>query len=263
MLTVSHDEDQKSVSARISVVMPAYNEEETVVNAIRNISDIVRQAGYRCEIVVVDDGSTDQTRSTLMRVPINGDVKVVGYEKNMGKGYAIKYASQYVTGEYVIFIDSDLEIDPSNLKLYVRSLKDADLVIASKRHPNSSVAQPITRKILSIGFHILVRLLTGVRQSDTQAGLKAFRAGCIRRILPLLSVKKYAFDVEILTVASLLGMRVAELPVRIELKAGFSLRHMARMMIDLLGIAYRLRVIRWYERSLNNPYAQYNPLIRW
>jgi hypothetical protein len=109
----------------------------------------------------------------------------------------------------------------------------------------------------------LERILTGVRATDTQAGLKAARSGALYRILPLLSVKKYAFDAELLSVASLLDLRIKELPVFIELKASFSIRKVFRMFIDLLGIAYRLRVSRWYQRNMVTMSETYRPIIQW
>ena len=81
--------------------------------------------------------------------------------------------------------------------------------------------------------------------------------------MPLISVKRYAFDVEILTVASLLKMHVVELPVRIQLRARFHVKNVMRMLIDLLGIAYRLRILRWYQRNLNHGSPNYQPIIRW
>jgi hypothetical protein len=117
--------------------------------------------------------------------------------------------------------------------------------------------------MLSIGFHNIARLLTGITVSDTQTGLKAFRRESLDRILPLLSVKRYAFDVEVLAVAQLLGMRVVEMPVNIRMDAHFKLKDVFRMVIDLLGIAYRLRITHWYKKNLNNRHAHYRPHIRW
>lgn len=145
----------------------------------------------------------------------------------------------------------------------MKALKDADIAIASKWHPESQVTTPLPRRFLSYAFHILVMLLTGVRVSDTQSGLKAFRLDALRTIMRLLSVKHYAFDVEVLTVASMLKMRIVELPVRIQLGSLFSARHVLRMLIDILRITYRLRVIRWYQRNLHNPQPHYKPIIRW
>jgi hypothetical protein len=142
-------------------------------------------------------------------------------------------------------------------------LDAADIVIGSKRHPLSVAETPVVRKFLSLGFNLLERLLTGVRASDTQAGLKGARSTALYRILPLLSVKKYAFDAELLAVASLLGFRLRELPVHIRLRAGFSARQVFRMLIDLLGISYRIRVKKWYQKNTRKMSETYKPIIPW
>jgi hypothetical protein len=116
---------------------------------------------------------------------------------------------------------------------------------------------------LSLGFNTLERLLIKIRVSDTQAGMKGLRSVALYRILPLLSVKKYAFDAELLAVATLLGFRLRELPVHIQLRAGFSTRQVFRMMIDLLGISYRLRIKKWYQKNMRGISETYRPIIQW
>ncbi len=214
------------------------------------------------EIIVVDDGSTDGTR-TVVEALNDHHVRVISYERNKGKGYALKEGFNYITGEFSFFIDSDLEIDARELNVYARALETADIVIGSKRHPLSVVQTPIVRKFLSLGFNILERLLTGVHASDTQAGLKGARSNVLYRILPLLSVKKYAFDAELLAVASLLNLEIRELPVYIELKATIGVRQVFRMLIDLLGISYRLRIKRWYQKNMLKLSETYKPIIPW
>jgi hypothetical protein len=109
---------------------------------------------------------------------------------------------------------------------------------------------PVSRRILSEGFNGLVRLLTGVPLKDTQSGLKAMKKSAFIDIFPRLAVKRYAFDVELLAVAHLYGLKVVEMPVNIKLDASFKPNEMLHMFLDLLGIAYRLRVIHWYQRQL-------------
>jgi hypothetical protein len=107
------------------------------------------------------------------------------------------------------------------------------------------------RKLLSRGFNVLVRLLTGLRICDTQCGIKAVRRAAFERVFRRLTVKRYAFDVELLVLAKLYGLRVVELPVKMELKSMFSFREVLRMFLDLLGIVYRLRVRLWYQREIS------------
>ena len=248
---------------QVSVIMPVYNEQDRIVQCIQSTRANLETLGMRYEIIVVDDGSTDGTRTEAMRVARNPYVKVLGYEGNRGKGFAVKLGTKHAAGDVVVLIDGDAEVRPGIIGQYVRVLEQNDVAIGSKWHPESRVSAPFLRKLLSHGFHCLVMLLTGVTVSDTQSGLKAFRREKLAKIMSLLSVKRYAFDVEMLAVARLLKMRIIELPIEIELRGAFSVRQVVRMFIDLLGIAYRLRIIRWYQRSLDNVYAAYRPIIRW
>jgi glycosyltransferase involved in cell wall biosynthesis len=242
--------------------MPAYNEAACISESITHAKKQFETVCGDIEIIVVDDGSTDGT-SVAAEVVDSNRVKVVSYRDNKGKGYALKEGFNLVTGEFSFLVDSDLEVRARDLSEYVSALGVADIVIGSKRHPLSVVETPVMRKFLSLGFNILERLLIGVRASDTQAGLKAAKSTALYRILPLLSVKKYAFDAELLAVASLLNLRMWELPVHIQLKAGFSLRQVFRMMIDLLGVCYRIRIRKWYQKNMGKMSETYKPIIQW
>jgi len=235
----------------ISFVLPAYNEEDNISLVIKKVDDAAKRLELKYELIVVDDGSNDSTRIKVNEfAKDNEHVKVVGYSNNVGKGFALKTGFSHAAGNMVIFMDSDMDIEPEQIHSYVETLKYKDIVIGSKWHPQSIVDAPLIRKILSHGFNILVKLLLGLELSDTQAGLKAIRRSAFMRVFPLLSVKRYAFDVELLVVANLLGLRFAELPIRICQRSLFGSRGIWEMFIELLGITYRLRVIRWYQRAI-------------
>jgi len=235
----------------ISFVIPAYNEANYIEETLFAIDSIIHNKHLPYEIVVVDDGSKDGTfRNANRYANRNGHVRVLSYPKNMGKGYAVKTGFLNANGNIVFFTDGDMEIDFNNISEYVKALKCGDIVIASKRHKDSHVDVPFSRKILSLCFNTLVRLLTGVPLKDTQSGLKAMRKSAFTDIVPRLAVKRYAFDVELLAVANLYGLKVVELPVNIKLDRKFKPKEMWHMFIDLLGIAYRLRIIHWYQRQL-------------
>jgi len=237
----------------LSFVMPAYNEGDSIEGVLDTLDRALKDTRLRYEIVVVDDGSIDMTRvKAINYAHKNGHVRVVGYNKNVGKGYAVKKGFMQATGDAVVFVDSDMEIDLERISSYVKALKHGDIVIASKWHPESAVEMPLIRRILGHGFNVLVRLLTGITLRDTQTGLKAVRKNAFEHIFPRLAVKRYAFDVELLTVANLLGLKVVELPVNIRMRGLFHLKDVWRMFVDLLGIAYRLRVLRWYQRALES-----------
>jgi glycosyltransferase involved in cell wall biosynthesis len=242
--------------------MPAYNEAHNIRQSVAGAEKTIRAVTRDFEIIVVDDGSVDGTGAAVESLA-NRRVRLVSYAQNKGKGFALKKGFNLVTGGLSLFIDSDLEIQARDMSAYVKALGTADVAIGSKRHPFSIVRTPIIRRFLSLGFNILERLLTGVQASDTQAGLKAIRSNALYRILPLMSVKRYAFDAELLTVATLLNFEIVELPVCVDLRASFSVRQVFRMLIDLLGIAYRLRIRRWYQKNSVNMSETYDPIIPW
>jgi dolichol-phosphate mannosyltransferase len=235
----------------LSFVIPAFNEEDFIEDTLETIDAVIMDKDLLYEIVVVDDGSGDKTLANARKYASkNGHVRIVSYSKNVGKGFALKTGFMKASGDVVIFADSDMEIDLTTISKYIEGLKHGDIVIASKRHDNSRVEVPVSRRILSEGFNGLVRLLTGVPLKDTQSGLKAMRKSAFNNIFPRLAVKRYAFDVELLSVAHLYGLKVIELPINIKLDAKFKPQEMWHMLLDLLGIAYRLRVIHWYQRQL-------------
>lgn len=236
----------------LSFVIPAYNEEDSIETALCTIDGIVKNRNSPYEIVVVNDGSKDKTLSrTIMYARRNCHVKVISYDENVGKGYAVKAGFMQATGEVVVFADSDMEIDLSVVSSYVEALQRGDIVIATKWHPDSVVEMPLTRRILSHGFNVFARILTGAKLKDTQVGLKAMRKSVFVNIFPRLCVKRYAFDVELLAVASLYGLKIVEMPTQLRIGGTLRLKEVLKMFVDLLGIAYRLRVTHWYQRPIS------------
>jgi glycosyltransferase involved in cell wall biosynthesis len=238
----------------LSVILPAYNEEEHIKDVIEKADSIMQKVGLRYELIVVNDGSRDDTETRVFDYArINGHVKVVSYHENVGKGYAVKAGFSKAVGDIVIFLDSDLDIDPEQVTRYIDALKHVDIATASKKHPQSHIESPFMRKFFSLGFNILVRLLTGLKVGDTQAGMKAVRKEPMEKVFAALSVKRFAFDAELLVVANLYGLKIMEMPVQIKLKNGsIGIREMYRMFIDLLGIAYRLKCKYYLNYDSNN-----------
>jgi glycosyltransferase involved in cell wall biosynthesis len=196
----------------LSFVIPAFNEEDSIEFALLSLDELVKDTVAPYEIVVVDDGSKDKTFTKAIKYANrNGHVRVITYPTNLGKGYAVRTGFMQATGEVVVFVDSDMDIDFDIIPEYVVALKDADIVIASKWHPDSSVNLSTSRRILSHGFNVMTRFLTGAKLKDTQV--------------------------------------VVEMPVKLELNKSFKLNELFKMLVDLLGIAYRLRLTRWYQRT--------------
>jgi dolichol-phosphate mannosyltransferase len=240
------------VKIDLSFVVPAYNEELFIEKTLYSIDNLMLNGkNLKYEIIVVDDGSCDKTflRANSYSQK-NEHVHVIRYPKNAGKGNAIRTGFMHASGEIVIFIDGDMDINLLKIKNYVNALNNADIAIATKWHPQSIVSMSAGRKILSRGFNILFRSLIGLNLKDTQVGLKAMKRRSFEDIFPRLAVKRFAFDVELLTVANLYGAKIVEMPVNMKIDSSFNIKEIWQMFVDLLGISYRLRVIRWYQRQI-------------
>ncbi|MEK6983475.1 MAG: glycosyltransferase [Nanoarchaeota archaeon] len=241
---------------KISLIMPCHNEGGEIY---RNLHETVktmnelREYNIDYEIILVDDGSTDNTLKEAKLVKSN-KIRLVSYKPNKGKGYAIKYGFQYAKGDLVTFVDSDLEIHPKQLLRFASYIyeQNADIVIGSKSHPDSIVSYPLKRKILSKAYHVFVNILFGLHVGDTQSGLKLMRYTCAEKIIPKVVVKRYAFDLELLVVAKKLGFKIKEAPIEVRFnfnKKGIGFKSVWPIFQDTLGIAYRKYILQYYDRK--------------
>ncbi len=245
----------KTFQGKISVVMPAYNEAGRIAASIRETAATFDNFGWDWELIVMDDGSTDSTYeiadSLTKQYP--GRLSVKKCPSNTGKGRAIKKSLHYITGEYVLFLDADMDLHPAQAQTLfdIMELDDADVVIGSKLHPNSKVRYPLDRKIVSLGYYLLVRLLFNLPCHDTQTGIKLFKAQVLKDVLPRLLVKKFAFDLELLVNAHHLGYRIAEAPVVLHSQRSYSRigpRAVFTTLMDTLVVFYRMHIMKYYDR---------------
>ena len=146
----------------LSIIIPAYNAGEalqrTVAEAIGTLQDI--DCPY--EIIIVNDGSTDDTFDrALLLSRMGGNVKSVGYSENRGKGFALKYGFKFTSGELVLFLDADRDLPPAQIPTVMAYMErnNSDIVIGSKRHPESKVQYPAVRRFLSKGYSLLIKLM--------------------------------------------------------------------------------------------------------
>jgi glycosyltransferase involved in cell wall biosynthesis len=203
------------------------------------------------EVVAVNDGSSDDTFGVLQKEEnLDPCIKVISYNPNRGKGYAVRTGVMQSSGNIVIFVDGDLDISHNKIRDYVKELENFDLVIASKRHPQSKLDAPLSRKFLSRMFNLLVRMAIGIKVKDTQSGLKAGKGDALRAIFRIMLVKRYAFDVELLTIATALNLNIKEMPIEISLERSFKVLDIAKMFLDVTNIAYRYRIKRWYHKQI-------------
>lgn len=250
----------------LSIVIPAYKQEKTIVRDLLRIREVLAKIRYPYEIVVVVDGREDKTFENAQKIK-SKKIKIVGLEKNHGKGYAVRYGMVRTKGDIIAFIDAGMDLDPNGLSMLLAHFEwyDADIIVGSKRHPVSQVDYPWQRKILSFGYQLLVRILFGLNIRDTQVGMKFFKRKVLKCVLPRLLVKQYAFDIEMLAVARRLGFeRIFEAPIRLKWDQDRSIvssslwKILLNMLKDTLAVFYRLKVLRYYDEG-NKRKWRYDP----
>jgi len=235
--------------------MPAYNEASRIVFSIEETVKTLNEFGCRWELIVIDDGSSDDTYEKASEISKKyPDLIIVKKNPfNLGKGRALKKALRYVNGDYVVFLDADMDLHPIQVQALfdIMRLDNADIVIGSKMHPNSIVNYPFQRRMISLVYYFLVRMLFNLSCHDTQTGLKLFKAEVLRRVFPRILVKKFAFDLEVLVNASHLGYRIAEAPIVLNSQRRYGrigLRAIFTTLWDTLAVFYRMHILRYYDR---------------
>lgn len=239
---------------KVSVIMPAYNEAEHILKNLAETVETFNDFGIDFEIIVVDDGSPDHTwliASKELHLYKN-NVRIVRYHANQGKGNALMCGTWHATGDYIVFLDADMDLHPLQLPAFfgIMEAQNVDIVVGSKLHPLSQVNYPWIRRLWSFGYYSLVRILFGLPLRDTQTGLKLFKAEVLRRVFPKVLVKRFAFDIEVLAIAHHLGYQVAEAPVTLSFTRRFgriALPDVLNIFTETLAIYYRLYVRRYYD----------------
>ncbi|MCA9372387.1 glycosyltransferase [Candidatus Woesebacteria bacterium] len=244
----------KDSSHFLSLIIPSFKQEKTIVKDIKRIKKITDNIRYDHEIIIVIDGKVDNTLQKLKKTNIS-NIKIISYQKNQGKSYAIRVGMNKAKGDYVMFVDAGMEIDPNGISMLLEHMEwyNADIIVGSKRHQASQVKYSFERKILSFGYYLIVKTLFGLNVKDTQAGIKIFRKKVLTKILPRLLEKKFAGDLEMLVVAKLLGFnRIYEAPIKLnyklaELTSAATLNSIKGIFLDTLAIFYRLNILHYYN----------------
>jgi dolichyl-phosphate beta-glucosyltransferase len=201
----------------LSVIIPAYNEEVRLQSSLERVVAYLDQQPFSSEVLVVDDGSTDDT-ATIARnyAGEHATVRILRYAANHGKGRAVKVGMMEAHGQLMLYCDADLSTPIEELEKLVSFVDEGyDVVIGSRALPESElrVHQPWLRERLGRTFNLLVRIL-GVRDfADTQCGFKLFTRRAARDVFPLLITDRWAFDVEALLIARYMGYKILEVPV--------------------------------------------------
>lgn len=253
---------QPHPTKKVTIIIPAHNE-KIIYQSIQEVYNTMRQTRWDFEIITVVDGKVSATDTTFSdaKKAVKLDptrIFVYGYDVNKGKGYAVRYGMARATGDYISFIDAGLDINPNGISMVLEHMEwyGADIIVGSKKHPASKVKYPFVRKIYSFAYHFLVWLMFDLHIKDTQTGLKVYKREVLEKVLPRLSVKKFAFDIELLSVAHKLGFsKIYEAPV--DVKMNFSAshfstglifnKHVRDMLYDTIAIFYRMNFLKYYD----------------
>jgi len=241
----------------LSIIVPAYKQEKTIKKDLERMISAFNEGlseALDFEVILVVDGKVDKTEQEAKKVK-DGRIRIISYEQNQGKGYAVRTGMESARGELVSFLDAGMDISPKSLLMLMAHLTwyEADIIVGSKRHPVSRVNYPFKRKILSLGYHFLVKIFFGLSLSDTQSGIKIFRREVVEKIIDKLLVKRYAMDIEMLAVARHFGFkRIYEAPIEVTFNKSTSAINWHttyKMLWDTLAVFYRLKILRYYDKA--------------
>lgn len=246
----------------VSILVPIYNIEKSIEKNINILIEKVSPFFMNFEIIISDDGSSDNSKEEIEKLCINfknnntnknlKNISGVYAIENQGKGYALKRACEISNGEYIIFCDGDMEIDPSQLENFfvIMQKENADVVIGSKRHKDSIVNYSNIRKLISFIYFMFVKIFFHLPIQDTQTGLKLFKRDAIINIFPRILVKEFAYDLEVLAACNYNGKKIVSAPVIVNPNRHFGFIRFSilwKTFIDTLAIFYRLNIVHFYN----------------
>lgn len=235
--------------ASISIVIPAYNEAARLEATLNSVLAYLRSSAFRpFEVVVVDDGSTDDTAQMVERFrAAHPEVRLLRNPGNRGKGYSVRHGMLEAAGDWVLVSDADLSAPIEELDKLLAAARDhqALVVIGSRALDRSLIAvhQSPFRENAGRIFNLLVRLIAGLPFRDTQCGFKLFERRAAREIFRRQRIDRFGFDVETLYLARKLGFRAREVPVRWSHATGTKVR----MLRDSLNMFLDLARIRGHD----------------
>jgi glycosyltransferase involved in cell wall biosynthesis len=237
----------------LSIVIPAYNEAERIVSSLEAIQNYVRGKNFPVEIIVVDDGSTD---NTVKIASVETGVRVLRNQGNRGKGFSVRHGVLEARGELILFTDADLSAPNEEADKLLAAMESsfADAVVGSRALQRELIGahQSPFREWGGRFFNLLVRIFAGLNILDTQCGFKLFRRQTTRRAFELQRVERFGFDPEILFLVERLGGKVVEIPVRWNHNPATKvhyLRDSVHMTLDLVVLRWRA-LTGQYEKSV-------------
>lgn len=227
----------------LSVIIPAYNEEKRVLSTLSKICAYLFTKDFPYEIIVVDDGSTDNTLQMVKNFASSDNhIVILINEQNSGKGYSVRKGMLSARGEYVFFTDADLSTPIEEIEKCLPYLINGyDVVIGSRSMPGSDilVRQPWYREKMGKIFNFMVNMVLLKGIIDTQCGFKGFKREAVKTVFNRCKIDGFSFDVEALYLSRKYNFKIKEIPIRWEnspLSKVSPIKHSLQMFKDLIGI---------------------------
>lgn len=227
----------------LSIIIPAHNEAVRLPSSLEKINSFLKSQTYKTEIIVVENGSTDDTLAIANGLKSKIKNLIVIHEYLRGKGWAVKKGMKIAKGEYRFICDADLSMPIEELpRFFPPNLKETPIAIASREAPGAiRYNEPEYRHIIGRIFNWLVRMIVLPGLQDTQCGFKCFRADVVEKVFPLVTITGWTFDVEALFIARRLGYSIREIPI-----PWYHNTHSnVRVLRDSLQMGTDLLRIRW------------------
>lgn len=225
----------------LSIIIPAHNEEHRLPHTLESLYTYLSSQSYLFDVWIVENGSQDQTLRLAQELAQRYDRLHVLHEEQRGKGLAVRRGMLTATGTYRMMCDADLSMPPHEIGRFLPpQLTGVDIAIASREAPGAKrYDEPHYRHWIGRVFNLLIRLLLLPQFHDTQCGFKCFTAAAAERLFPFQTITGWTFDVEILYLATRLGLRIQEVPIQWYFNAESKVqvgRDALRMALDLFYI---------------------------
>ncbi len=240
----------------LSIVIPVYKGEDYIKKNLLVYQDQLKRLKKKnqinqFEIIVIIDGEVDN--SHLLTKTMKG-IKLYSYQKNRGKGYALRYGFSKSSGEYVVFVDSGDEYNLLNLVHFFSYFPGTDMVVGSKRHPFSRIHYPFHRRVLSRGFRFLSKFILGIKLRDTQSGFKVFKREAFELLSPCFTIDGFCFDLEFCFLAQKYGFQISEAPVKLLFgkKSTIYFSSIFKMFFDIFKIRYQFSIKGFYQKKFKS-----------
>ncbi|MEZ5038293.1 MAG: glycosyltransferase [Saprospiraceae bacterium] len=227
---------------RLSLVIPCYNENDRVPSLVKTLKRFEEDWGDAFEVILVDDGSTDDTvslASTLLSKAFSRDdmYRIIALPKNIGKGGALREGVAAAQGDFILTLDADMASEPQELLHWLDLLPSNKfptdkLLIGSREHPDSDVSGTFIRRVAGLIFNFIIQLLTNLNLKDTQCGFKLYPVDIAKPLFAKLKTKGWAHDVELLSQAKSNGIDIISMPI--------SWRHQEGSKINLVKDSFRM-----------------------